>query len=126
MGTGSLSHKGLASVNNNEIFLEFWKNYQWPETAAIFYRLYHDDDGNPVIYSMEDLPGKYVDVTLEQYRMADHRVRVVDGRIVPIDPVVQKRKMRPSVSGTACHPKDVTIVVIPSDANQAWKIDEIC
>ena len=38
-----------------------------PEPQPVFYSLYHDDQGHPLFYSMEDLPGTYIDVTPEQY-----------------------------------------------------------
>ena len=107
-------------MNNNEIFLEFWRNYQWPNPAEIFYRLYHDDHGNPLIYTMEDLPGNYIDVTAEQYTRSDYGVRVIDGRIQELARSARPQKIKPAVKGTPCHPRDISIVVHEQSSNQPW------
>lgn len=121
MGHGPLQHQDLAAMNNEEIFLEFWRNYQWPEPKSSSYRLYHDDEGKPLFYTMEDLPGKYVEVTAEQYARASFRVRVVDRQVVELESKKTIRKLVPSATGTRCHPQDVTIVVNSIKPNQAWK-----
>jgi hypothetical protein len=104
---------------NEEEFLEFWRNIQWPEIKPVYYRLYHDDSGLPLCYSQEDLPGRYIDVTPEQFALQDRSVKVRDGKLIR-----QRRtaitKLVHSNSGTLCHVKDVAIVVdqLPG---QYWK-----
>ena len=107
---------------NTQNFLEFWKTYTWPEPKPVSYRLYYTDAGEPVVYSMEDLPGKYIEVTVAQYQEHSYRVRVVDNKLVkqPLN-LITTKKLVPSDIGTACDPADITIV---SDAehNQKWKL----
>lgn len=107
-------------MNNNEIFEQFWKEYQWPEIKPVFFRLYYAEDGTPLTYTMEELPGKYVDITPEQYRFANMNVRVVNGKIIEATPRSQVKKIRPSPDGVPCHPNDVTLV--DSLSCTKWKI----
>ena len=48
----------------------------------IFYRLYHDDHGNMLFYSMEDLPGNYIEIDVEDFRSNDVNVKVRNGAVV--------------------------------------------
>lgn len=103
-------------------FLDFWKTIEWPEPKPIFYRLYHDDTGLPLFYSMDDMPGKYIDLTPEQFVGQDMSVRVINGKIV------RRRlswvsKLVPADSGTLCHHNDITIVV-DDQPGQYWKKKE--
>ena len=67
---------------NTQNFLEFWNTYTWPEIKSVFFRLYHDDAGYPLCYSMEDLPGNYIDITAEQYAESSGQVIVKNGKLV--------------------------------------------
>ena len=80
-----------------------------PEPQPVFYRLYYDEAGVPLFYSMEDLPGNYLELTQEQYAQGRSNIRVRDGRIVELTWVVSN-KLVPSESGTACDPRDVAVV----------------
>ena len=83
-------------MDNNSIFTEFWRTYQWPESKPVLFRLYHDAAGLPLAYSQEDLPGAFVDITPEQYVKADFRVRVIGGVIISQEPPPPPRLMRAS------------------------------
>ena len=61
-------------------FLDFWKAIEWPEIKPVYLRLYYDDSGLPLFYSHEDQPGKYIDLTPEQFALRDLQVRVVERR----------------------------------------------
>jgi hypothetical protein len=107
---------------NTQNFLDFWKTYTWPAPKPVFYRLYHTDVGEPVVYSMEDLPGKYIEVTATQYQEHSYRVRVVNNVLVRLLPnLVTTKKLVPAETGTACHPIYITIVT-DADTNQKWKL----
>jgi len=103
-------------------FLEFWRNYEWTDIKPVHYRLYHDDVGLPLFYSHEALPGKYVDVTPEQFALQDLAVKIIDGRLVQ-QRTTGMTKLVPADSGTLCHTTDVTIVVT-GQPGQYWKKKE--
>ena len=48
---------------SEEEFLDFWNNYKWTDHPPVYYRLYYSDEGEPLFYSHDDLPGKYIDIT---------------------------------------------------------------
>jgi len=105
-----------------EEFLEFWHNFKWPEIKPVYRRLYYDDTGEPLFYSQEDLSGKYVDVTPEQFALQDRSVKVIDGKIVRRR-TARMSKLVPAESGTLCHANDATIVV-DDQSGQYWKKKE--
>jgi|694.fasta_scaffold27117_5 hypothetical protein len=101
---------------------EFWKIlHDISEPQPVFFRLYYDArNGRPLSYSMEDLPGTYITIDADTYRRSSFAVRVRDGKIVPVTlPSVPKIVHG---TGTACHPKDVTIVVHADQPNQQWRL----
>lgn len=103
---------------------EFWSIlYDVPETKPISYRLYYHDDGTPIVYTMDDLPGKYIEVDQETYTLASYNVQVVDEKLVEIIPKTYIRKLVPG-SGTVCSPNDVTIVVKQEQPHTKWSIKE--
>jgi len=100
-------------------FLEFWKNYKWTDPKPVYYRLYHNDSGELLFYSHEDLSGNYIDVTPVQFALQDQSVKVVDGKLVRQRRTIITKLVHKN-SGTLCHTNDVTIVVdqLPG---QYWK-----
>lgn len=84
-------------------------------------RLYYDDNGSPLFYSQEDLPGKYIDVTPSQFMIGSMRVRVRDGKLIE-NQRLSTPKLVPGSTGTPCHPHDVTIVVSENKPYQRWQI----
>lgn len=106
---------------NDQEFLDFWKSVQWPQEQTIHYRLYYDDQGQPLFYSHTDKPGKYIEVTPEQYALQDLEVRVVDGVLKPRKKP-RPLKLVPSDQGTPCDPGDVSVVVSADQLHQRWKL----
>jgi hypothetical protein len=100
---------------------EFWAALAQPETKPILYRLYHDDNGAPLFFSQEDLPGNYIDITWEEYVNPPKHFRVINGSIELIETSVVNR-LYPSEIGTPCHPQDVSIVVQSSEPNIKWSM----
>lgn len=101
--------------------LEAFQSMQWPEPVTLLFRLYHDDQGRPLFYSQQDLPGKYVDVTPEQYLLANLDVRIESGRLIKPNRKSVK-KLTPGESGTCCHPNDVALTVTDVDPHIKWTL----
>lgn len=105
-----------------ENFWEVWSNFKWPEPNPIFYRAYIREDST-VFFSMEDLPGEFVEIDLETYRQGDINTKVVNGKVVKITPAMYISRLHPGVeSGTPCCPTDVSIVVTNTEPHVLWGI----
>jgi hypothetical protein len=89
---------------------EFWDIlFDVPETKPVFFRLYHDSTGIPLFYSMEDLPGTYIEIDADTYARSSMTVRVRDGKIVQIS-CRSTHKLVPGNTGVNCHVKDVAVI----------------
>ena len=103
--------------------LEVMTHFKWHEPQPVSYRLYYDDHGNPVIYSMEDLAGNYIEVDPQTYAIASFRVRVVDQKLIHVRSKIQVKKLRPNTeTGTPCSMSDVCVVVAEQQPHTKWKI----
>jgi hypothetical protein len=85
----------------------------------LLYRLYHDPDGNPLFYSMENLPGQYIDITAEQFARSNSHVRVVDGKLIEKN-FIYPKLIPTNDSGQRCYYRDVSIVTESSTLSQTW------
>ena len=90
-----------------------------PEPQQPFFRLYHDDQGNPLFYSMEHKPGTYIDITPEQYHCNNSNVRVRDGQLVEVT-WATTTKLVPGNSGSPCHPDNVAVIVAEDQPHIRW------
>lgn len=90
-----------------------------PDPAPVSFRLYHDHQGNLLFYSMEDLPGNYVEISAEMFALSPSLVRVKNGTVVAI-PWAVPTKLVPANTGTACDPYSVMLVVADDQPNQRW------
>jgi hypothetical protein len=109
-------------MTNNDIFLDFWNTFKWPEPEVLYFRLYHDDQGKPICYSRHALDDQYIDVTPEQFAIGDINVDVVNGVLVHHAPPPPP-KLRPSDHGILCHQDDVTVVVQHAESAIKWNLE---
>jgi hypothetical protein len=117
VGGISLLRQGLATMTPEE----FWSIlHAVPEVPPITHRLYYDDHGNPLLYTMEDLPGNYIDIDSETFFIGSYDVKVVNGQLVQHKRVTSK-KLVPGTNGTACHPNNI-LLVGDYDAATKWMI----
>ena len=100
---------------------EFWAIlHAMPEPRPVFWRLYYNEAGEPITYSMEHQPGTYIDVDADTYARAPFNVRVRNGRLIELKNTVQK--LMPSDTGVPCYPNNVAIVVPETEPHQKWSM----
>jgi hypothetical protein len=104
----------------------FWKVFNnlepWTPPVVSF-RLYYNDNGWPICYSMEDLPGNYIELDAETYQRGPTNARVVDGKLTIVKLPITILKLVPDQpTGTTCDPRDVTVIVDPVQAHTKWSV----
>ena len=126
MGSFALSSERLADLMSKETtqnFLSVLRSFEWPEPMSVTYRLYHDEQGQPLIYTMEALPGAYIEVSREIYIQASRHVRVLNGKLMILPQTTCATKLTPHAEqGMTCDPRDVCVVVPFDRPNQRWSM----
>lgn len=90
-----------------------------PAPQQPFFRLYFNNNGVPLFYSMEDLPGTYIEITQEEYHLGATNVRVKNGQLVQIT-WTTSQKLTPSEKGTPCDPNNILVVVSEDQPHVKW------
>lgn len=90
-----------------------------PEPQQPFFRLYYDNNGVPLFYSMEDLPGTYIEITPEEYHLGATNVRVRNDKLVQIT-WTTTAKLVPNETGTPCDPNNILVVVAEDKPHVKW------
>lgn len=99
---------------------EFWSIlYSVPEPPTPFFRLYHDDQGRPLFYSMEDCPGTYIEIDQATFARGASNVRVQDGKLIEVT-WATTTKLVPGNSGSPCHPDNVAVIVTEDQPHIRW------
>lgn len=112
----------MSDQETTDNFFKAWK--EWLETPApppVFFRLYYGEHGEPLFYSMEDLPGNYIEIDQPTYARNSYLVRVVDGQLIEVERTKNIHRLRPDVAGTPCDPRDVCVVVSGNQPHISWK-----
>lgn len=113
----------MSSQETTDNFWQVWNNFKWPDPPVITYRCYYLDDGTVDFYTMEDLPGNYIEVEQQIYVLAPKPARVVNGKLEIIKPKITVQKLAPDGNyGTMCHKHDVSVVV--AAGGQRWNYKE--
>lgn len=111
------------SQESTDNLLEVLRNFAWPEPLPVSYRLYYDENGAPVVYTMEELEGNWIEIDQPTYIKASWRVKVVQGKLIHLPPLDQVDKLVPDDRrGVVCHPKDVCVVLGPGQNGQRWRM----
>ena len=112
-------------MNQSELsLLQALSEFKWPDHKPVFYRLYYRDDGTPICYSMEDMPGNYIELDAATYSRSPGNVRVIDGKLKEFQPKGMVTKLKPNaVNGTPCSPVDVAIVVEQTQPHTKWNLE---
>ena len=101
---------------------EFWAALTpLPNISLPIYRLYYDNTGIPLFYSMEDLPGKYVEIDQPTFALSPTNVRVVDGKLKYLKSNTVLR-LHPGDTGTPCHTNNISVVVSPEEPHIKWTL----
>ena len=101
---------------------EFWAILHAPvEVTPIFYRLYYNDDGTIICYSMEDLPGNYIEIDAETYHKTPANVRIINGKLKEIKLTGLVKKLVPGDFGISCDTRDICVVT-DSQPNTKWSL----
>lgn len=93
-----------------------------PQPVTPVFRLYHDDIGQVLYYSMEDLPGTWIEIDAVTYAQARHDIRVIAGKIVELPKTTNVRKLRPSDHGICCDPRDICLITTADKPHTRWSI----
>jgi hypothetical protein len=109
----------------NETTENFWAAWALPvdPPKIPFYRLYHDNSGNFLFYSMEDVAGNYIEIDQATFAAGSPRVRVVNGQLQHIK-TNTITKLVPGSQGQACDPRDVAVISHNKNA-QHWEVKSI-
>ena len=101
---------------------EFWAALvPLPAPPPPIYRLYYDELGNPLFYSMEDVPGNYIDMDQDSYFNTPSNIKVINGKLVILKTSVV-HKLKPGETGIACNPRDICVVVDESRPHTKWSL----
>jgi hypothetical protein len=110
----------MSEMTEEEFWAIFQAHAQEPQ-PEIEYRLYYDENGLPLFYSTEQVPGMYILIDQETFLNGPTHIKVIDGKIIEAE-ICWTKKIVPSTQGTACHPLDVSVVVADDQPAQRWQL----
>jgi hypothetical protein len=99
---------------------DFWSAlHNMPTPDPVFYRLYYNDQGVPLFYSMLDEPGTYIEIDQETFARSATNVRVRDNKLIELA-WSTTFKLVPGNSGSPCHPDNVAVIVAEDQPHTKW------
>ena len=99
---------------------EFWNIlHREPVAHLVSYRLYHDADGNPLFYSMDNPPGTYIEIDAVTFARSPMHVCVRDGKLIQ-RVWTTTTKLVPADSGSPCDLRNVAVIVSEHKPHQKW------
>jgi len=106
----------------NETTENFWAALALPPPPppVAFYRLYYDKHGYLLFYSMENLPGNYIEIDQATFAAGSPRIRVVNGQLQHIKTNIVTKLVH-SDQGQACDPRDIAVIT-SNENKQYWKL----
>jgi len=112
----------MSDQETTENFWKVWNSFQWPEPKPISYRCYYREDGTPDFYTMEDLPGSWIEVSKEIYLRSPLNAQVIDGELKIFEIKKLVNKLKPNqLEGVDCDPRDICVVVGQKHDSLKWK-----
>jgi hypothetical protein len=99
---------------------EFWSIlHAVPETQPLTYRLYYDSTGALLFYSMDNVPGNYIEIDAVTFARSPMHVCVRDEKLIQR---VWKTttKLVPADSGSPCDLRNVAVIVGEHKPHQKW------
>lgn len=112
------------SKETTDNFWQVWNQLKPSVAPPLSYRLYYDDQGHVLFYSMDDHPGNYIEIDADLFSRCPSNIKVINDRIHLLDQYTST-KLRPATTGVPCHPLDVCVIVDQDKEHTKWnKHDE--
>jgi hypothetical protein len=111
----------MTTPMTEEEFFSIWQSQVSAVHGDPEYRLYYDENGFPLFYSMELLPGNYIVVDQETYLNSPKHIRVLNEKLVVYQTNFAK-KIVPVGYGQACDPRNVCVVVDVDQPHTKWSL----
>jgi hypothetical protein len=106
----------------------FWQavtQHDWAEPEIpLEFRIYYNDQGDIICYSMEDIPGNYIVTDQHTFNQFRTDLKVRDGKLIKITQSASWKLVPSESAEYACAASDITVVV-PQDYNNKkyWKVE---
>lgn len=79
------------------------------------YKVYYDNSGNIITYTTEKLEGNYLVITWQEYIECRFDAKIINSKLVKLNPKKTISKFTKSSSGTKCSSYDINILVDDDD-----------
>ena len=111
----------MTTPMTEEEFFSIWQSQTQQIHKTPEYRLYHDENGFPLFFSTEELPGNYIVVDQDIFFGGARNIRVLDGKL-KIYQTVFGKKLIPTDQGQACDARNVCVIVPEDQPHIKWNL----